>query len=101
MWLHNTIIPYLILSASLKKNGSTKKRIISYEKWRDIRLDWKSYKCHKKKPMKIYVDNSLVIALTKDHIFHDRSKYIDTWFYYLRDYIKIKKIEIKYVKTQN
>jgi hypothetical protein len=54
-----------------------------------------------KKPMKIYVDNSLVIALTKDLVFHDRSKYIDTWFYYLRDYIKIKKVEIKYVNTQN
>jgi hypothetical protein len=31
-----------------------------------------------KKPMKFYVDNSLVIALTKDLVFHDRSKYIDT-----------------------
>jgi len=47
-----------------------------------------------KKPMKIYVDNSLVIALTKDSIFHDRSKYNDTWFYYLWDCIKTKKVEM-------
>jgi hypothetical protein len=29
------------------------------------------------KPIKIYVDNSIVIALTKDPVFHNRSKYVN------------------------
>jgi hypothetical protein len=37
----------------------------------------------KKKPTKIYVDNSSVIVLAKNLVFHDRSKHIDTIFHYL------------------
>jgi hypothetical protein len=47
------------------------------------------------------VDNSIVIALTKDPVFHNRSKYVNIWFHYLRDCIKTKKIKINYVKFQN
>jgi len=50
------------------------------------------------KPTEIYVNNSSVIALAKNLIFHDRSKYIDTRFHHLRDCITNKKIEVKYVK---
>jgi hypothetical protein len=52
------------------------------------------------KSTKIYVDNSSVIALTKNPVFHDRSKYLDTRFHYLRDFITNKEVEVKYVKTQ-
>ena len=51
------------------------------------------------KPTKIYVDNSLAIALAKNIIFHDKSKHIDTRFHYLRYCIANKEIEVKYVKT--
>jgi hypothetical protein len=47
------------------------------------------------------VDNSSAIALAKNPVFHDRSKHIDTRFYYLRDCIINKEVEVKYVKTQN
>jgi len=50
---------------------------------------------------KIYMDNSSVIALAKNLVFHDRSKHIDTRFHYLRDCIANKKIKVKYVKTQD
>jgi hypothetical protein len=52
-----------------------------------------------KKPIEIYVDNSSTIILAKNPVFYDRSKHIDTRFYYLRDYITNKKIKVKYVKT--
>jgi beta-xylosidase len=46
------------------------------------------------------VDNSLVIALNKNLVFHDRSKHIDIQFHYLRDYIINKEVEVKDVKIQ-
>ena len=49
----------------------------------------------------IYMDNSSVIALAKNLVFHNRSKHIDTRFHYLRDCIANKKIKVKYVKTQD
>jgi len=51
--------------------------------------------------IEIYVDNSLVIALTKNLVFHDRNKHIDIRFHYLRDCITNKKVEVKYMKTQD
>jgi hypothetical protein len=47
------------------------------------------------------VDNSSVITLAKNPIFHDKSKHIDTRFYYLWDSITNKEVEVKYVKTQD
>ena len=47
------------------------------------------------------MDNSSVIALAKNPMFHDKNKYIDTRFHYLRDCITNKKVEVKYVKTQD
>jgi len=41
----------------------------------------------------------LVIVLAKNHVFHDRSKHIDTRFHYIQDCIINKEIEVKYVKT--
>jgi hypothetical protein len=46
------------------------------------------------------VDSSLAITLAKTQVFHDRNKYIDTRFHYLRDCITNKEVEAKYVKTQ-
>jgi len=47
------------------------------------------------------VDNSSVITLAKNPVFYDRSKHIDTRFYYLWDFIANKKVKAKYVKTQD
>jgi hypothetical protein len=47
------------------------------------------------------MDNSSVIALAKNQVFHERSKHIDIRFHYLRDCIANKKVEVKYVKTQD
>ena len=53
------------------------------------------------KHVEIYLDNASAIALTKNPIFHDRSKHIDIKFYYLKDYIANKEVEVKYVRTQD
>jgi len=55
----------------------------------------------KKKPTKIYMNNSSVIALAKNPVFHDKSKHIDTTFHYLRECSGKKKVEVKNVKTQD
>ena len=47
------------------------------------------------KPTKIYVDNSSVIILAKNVVFYDRSKYIGTKFYYLRNCIANKEVARK------
>jgi hypothetical protein len=47
------------------------------------------------------MNNSSVIALAKNLVFHERSKHIDIRFHYLRDCIANKKVEVKYVKTQD
>ena len=54
-----------------------------------------------KKHIEIYVNNSSIIALAKNPVFYDRSKYIDTRFHYLWDCIANKKVEVKYVKTHD
>jgi hypothetical protein len=59
----------------------------------------KELRTPQEKLIEIYVDNFPTIALPKNHMFHDRSKHIDTRFYYLRDCITKKKVEVKYVKT--
>jgi hypothetical protein len=47
------------------------------------------------------MDNSSVIALTKNLVFLERSNHIDIRFYYLQDCITNKKVKVKYIKTQN
>jgi hypothetical protein len=59
----------------------------------------KELRTPQEKLIEIYVDNIPTIALAKNHMFHDRSKHIDTRFYCLRDCITNKKVEVKYVKT--
>jgi hypothetical protein len=43
----------------------------------------------------------IIHFIAKNLVFHNRSKYIDTRFHYLRDCITNKEVEVKYVKTQD
>ena len=52
-------------------------------------------------PTEICVDNKLAIALSKNLVFHDRSKHIDTRYHFIRECIVRKQVQIKYVKSQD
>ena len=49
----------------------------------------------------IYVDNKSAIELAKNPVYHERSKHIDTRFHYIREHVKNKEIEVKFVKSQD
>jgi len=55
----------------------------------------------KKKPTKIYMNNSSTITLAKNPVFHDINKHINTTFHYLRECSGNKEVEVKYMKTQD
>ncbi|KAH9667537.1 hypothetical protein KPL70_021079 [Citrus sinensis] len=50
-------------------------------------------------PTEICVDNKSAIALSKNLVFHDRSKHIDTHYHFIRECITRKEVQIKYVKS--
>ncbi|KAH9697055.1 hypothetical protein KPL71_023445 [Citrus sinensis] len=52
-------------------------------------------------PIEICVDKKSAIALSKNPIFHDRSKHIDTRYHFIRECIARKEVQIKYVKLQD
>lgn len=46
------------------------------------------------------MDNTLAFALGKNHIFHDRSKYINKG-HFIRESINKEEVEMKYMKSQD
>jgi hypothetical protein len=51
-------------------------------------------------PTEIYVDNKSALALSKNPVFHDRSKHIDTRYHFIRECIGRKEVQLKYTKSQ-
>jgi hypothetical protein len=49
----------------------------------------------------IHVYNKSTIKLSKNLVQHERSKYIDTIFHFLRDHVKEKTIELEYCNTKD
>lgn len=49
---------------------------------------------------KIFCDNSSAIALTKNPVFHSKSKHIRIKYHFIRDLIKEGDIDVKFCKTQ-
>jgi hypothetical protein len=47
----------------------------------------------------LLVDNQLVIALSKNPVFHDRSKHIDIRFHFIRECVEEGRIKLDYVPT--
>jgi hypothetical protein len=47
----------------------------------------------------LMVDNQSAIALSKNPVFHNRSKHIDVWYHYLRECIKEGLINVVYTVT--
>ena len=51
--------------------------------------------------IEICVNNKSAIALSKNPVFHDQSKHIDTRYHFIRECIARKEVQIKYVKSQD
>ena len=51
-------------------------------------------------PVIIYVDNKSAIDLSKNLVFHGRSKHIDVRFHFIRDCIERGDILVKHVKIR-
>jgi hypothetical protein len=48
-----------------------------------------------KEPTPIYCDNKSTIALSKNHIFHKRSKHIDTRYHFIRELVNKGEINLE------
>ena len=47
------------------------------------------------------VDNKSATALAKNPVFHERSKYIDLKYHFIRDCVEAKKVELEFVPTEH
>ena len=50
-------------------------------------------------PTEIFCDNKSAIALSKNHVFHKRSKHIDTRFHFIRELVNGKQICLEFCKS--
>lgn len=51
-------------------------------------------------PVKIFCDNQTAIELTKNAMFHKRSKHIDISYHYTRELVEKSIVKIDYISTQ-
>ena len=51
-------------------------------------------------PVKLLMDNMSAIALSKNPVYHDRSKHIDTRYHFIRECIEQGKVEVDHVRTE-
>ncbi|KAE8655864.1 hypothetical protein F3Y22_tig00117016pilonHSYRG00207 [Hibiscus syriacus] len=54
-----------------------------------------------KEPTKVCVENKSTIPLSKNSVFHDRSKHIDIRYHYIRECVARNDVEVEYVKSQD
>ena len=47
----------------------------------------------------ILCDNQSCIMMTENLVFHDKSKHIEIWYFYIRDMVQKGSIKIHYVST--
>lgn len=52
------------------------------------------------KPMKLIIDNKPTISLANNPVMHGRSKHINTKFYFLRNQVQNKVLEVIHYSTQ-
>ena len=49
----------------------------------------------------MHTNNISAIVLAKNLVYHERSKYIDTRYHFIRDHVHNKEVELHYVKSQD
>ncbi|KAL5747588.1 hypothetical protein ACOSQ2_024885 [Xanthoceras sorbifolium] len=66
-----------------------------------LRWTLQEMKCSQEKETMLYCDNNSAIALSKNPVFHGKSKHIRIKYHYIRDLIKNGEIMVKHWKTQH
>ena len=51
--------------------------------------------------MMLMIDNKSAIALSKNPVFHNRSKHIETKFHFIRTCLEEKKMELDFISSEN
>ena len=49
--------------------------------------------------VKLFIDNKSAIQLCKNHVFHDRTKHIETRFHFIRECVQDGRIAVDYIHT--
>ena len=62
-------------------------------------LDEESLKILATEPSR--TDNNSAIALSKNHVFHKRTKHIDTRFYFIRELVNNKEICLEFCRSED
>jgi hypothetical protein len=52
-------------------------------------------------PTLIHYDNQTCINLSKNHVFHDKSKHIEIKYHYIRYMVQRGVVEIRYISTDD
>jgi hypothetical protein len=54
---------------------------------------------HEMDPTIIDCDNQSCVKLSKNHVFHDKSKHIEIKYHYIRDMVQRKAVKVQYLPT--
>ena len=52
-------------------------------------------------PTPVYCDNNSTIALSKNHVFHQKNKHIDTRYHFIRELVNNGEIYLKFCKSKD
>ena len=51
------------------------------------------------KKFKLFIDSKSAQELSKNLVYHERTKHIDTWYHYIRECVSEGAVEVKHVST--
>jgi hypothetical protein len=55
---------------------------------------------HELRPIVIQCDNQSCIKLSKNPVFHDRSKHIEIIYHFIRDWVQRGAVQLQYIPTR-
>lgn len=66
-----------------------------------LRIILNDLKNEDKEPTPIFYDNNLGIALSKHHVFHSKSKHIDTHYHFIHELVNNDQITLKFCGSKD